>query len=416
MAANGSIFGAMLQEFDGAARILNLEPGIWKILTSPKRQITVSCPIQMDNGEIEVFTGYRVQYNITLGPAKGGIRYHPGVNLDEVKALAAWMTWKCAVAGVPFGGGKGGVICDPTKMSKREIEALTRRYVAEIIDAIGPEKDVPAPDVNTNDQVMAWIMDTYSMHVGHTSTAVVTGKPIEMGGSLGRREATGRGVMIVTREAAKHLGFDIEGATIAVQGFGNVGSVSAELLAGIGARIVAVTDWKGGVYNDKGIDVPALVEYTREHKTVAGFPGGQALPNDDLWGLEVDVLIPAALENQITIDNAPNIRARVVTEGANGPTTPDAHAHLHQRGVFVIPDILANSGGVTTSYFEWVQDRYGYFWELDEVNTRLEKKMVEAFDDVLQTALKYKTDLRTAAYIVAITRVGTVTQLRGMYA
>jgi len=406
----------MLQEFDGAARMLNLEPGIWRILTHPKRQIVVSCPVQMDNGEIEVFTGYRVQYNITLGPAKGGIRYHPDVSLDEVTALAAWMTWKCAVAHIPFGGGKGGIVCDPTRMSKRELEALTRRYIAEIIDAIGPEKDVPAPDVNTNDQVMAWIMDTYSMHVGHTATAVVTGKPIEMGGSLGRREATGRGVMIVTREAAKHLGFDIKGATIAIQGFGNVGSVSAELLAGIGARIVAVTDWKGGVYNEKGLDVAALVQYTREHKTVAGFPGGQVLANDDLWSLEVDVLIPAALENQITMENAPNIRAKVVTEGANGPTTPDAHGHLHTRGVFVIPDILANAGGVTTSYFEWVQDRYGYFWDLEDVNARLEKKMCEAFDDVLQTSLKYTVDLRTAAYMVAIARVGTVTKMRGMYA
>src|SRR6188508_149265 len=274
MAAEGSIFNAMLQEFDGAARLLGLDPGIWKILTNPKRQITVSCPVLMDNGQIEVFTGYRVQYNITLGPAKGGIRYHPDVTLDEVTALAAWMTWKCAVAHVPFGGGKGGVIVDPNRLSRRELEALTRRYIAEIVDAIGPEKDVPAPDVNTNDQIMAWVMDTYSMHVGHTSTAVVTGKPIEMGGSLGRREATGRGVMIVTREAAKHVGFDIVGATIAIQGFGNVGSVSAELLAGIGARIVAVTDWKGGVYNDKGLDVAALVEHTRQHKTVAGFAGG----------------------------------------------------------------------------------------------------------------------------------------------
>jgi len=406
----------MLQEFDGAARMLNLEPGIWRILTHPKRQIVVSCPVQMDNGEIEVFTGYRVQYNITLGPAKGGIRYHPDVSLDEVTALAAWMTWKCAVAHIPFGGGKGGIVCDPTRMSKRELEALTRRYIAEIIDAIGPEKDVPAPDVNTNDQVMAWIMDTYSMHVGHTATAVVTGKPIEMGGSLGRREATGRGVMIVTREAAKHLGFDINGATVAIQGFGNVGSVSAELLAGIGARIVAVTDWKGGVYNKAGLDVAALVEHTRQHKTVAGFAGGDVLSNDDLWALEVDVLIPAALENQITMENAPGIRAKVVTEGANGPTTPEAHEHLHTRGVFVIPDILANAGGVTTSYFEWVQDRYGYFWDLADVNARLEKKMCEAFDDVLQTSLKYQVDLRTAAYIVAIARVGTVTKMRGMYA
>src|SRR5512138_1391488 len=288
MEPTGSIFNAMLQEFDGAARLLGLDAGIWKILTHPKRQIVVSCPVQMDNGEIEVFTGYRVQYNITLGPAKGGIRYHPGVTLDEVTALAAWMTWKCAVAHIPFGGGKGGVICDPTRMSRREIEALTRRYVAEIIDAIGPEKDVPAPDVNTNDQIMAWVMDTYSMHVGHTATAVVTGKPLEIGGSAGRREATGRGVMIVTREAAKHLGFDIKGATVAVQGFGNVGSVSADLLNRLGAKVVAITDWKGGVYNAKGLDVTALSDYVRQHKTVQGFAGAEPMTNEQLFGLEVD--------------------------------------------------------------------------------------------------------------------------------
>jgi glutamate dehydrogenase (NAD(P)+) len=416
MADHGAIFGAMLQEFDGAARILNLEPGIWNILTHPKRQIIVSCPVQMDDGEIEVFTGYRVQYNITLGPAKGGIRYHPDVTLDEVTALAAWMTWKCAVAHIPFGGGKGGVVCDPTRMSRRELEALTRRYVAEIIDAIGPEKDVPAPDVNTNDQIMAWVMDTYSMHVGHTSTAVVTGKPIEMGGSLGRREATGRGVMIVTREAARHLGLPLKGATVAVQGFGNVGSVSAELLAREGAKIVAVTDWKGGVYNPKGLDIPKMIDYAKQNKTIDGFPCGESISNEELFKLDVHTLIPAALENQITLENASDIKARIVTEGANGPTTPDAHRLLHERGVFVIPDILANSGGVTTSYFEWVQDRYGYFWEEDEVNTRLEKKMVEAFNDVLENSIRYKVDMRTAAYIVAISRVATVTKMRGMYA
>ena len=416
MEGGGSIFNAMLQEFDGAARLLGLDPGIWKILTNPKRQIIVSCPIQMDNGEIEVFTGYRVQYNITLGPAKGGIRYHPDVTLDEVTALAAWMTWKCAVAHVPFGGGKGGIVCDPTRMSRRELEALTRRYVAEIVDAIGPEKDVPAPDVNTNDQIMAWVMDTYSMHVGHTSTAVVTGKPIEMGGSLGRREATGRGVMIVTREAAKHLGLEIKGASVAVQGFGNVGSVSADLLSKIGAKIVAVTDWKGGVHNDGGLDIPKMLDYAKQHKTIDGFPGGSSIDNEQLFGLDVDVLVPAALENQITMENAPLIRAKVVAEGANGPTTPDAHRLLHERGVFVIPDILANAGGVTTSYFEWVQDRHGYFWEEEEVNRRLEAKMVEAFHDVLDTSVRYKTDMRTAAYIVAINRVATVTRMRGMYA
>jgi glutamate dehydrogenase (NAD(P)+) len=416
MESTGSIFNAMLEEFDGAARLLGLDPGIWKVLTHPKRQIIVSCPVQMDNGEIEVFTGYRVQYNITLGPAKGGIRYHPGVTLDEVTALAAWMTWKCAVAHVPFGGGKGGVIVDPNRLSRRELEALTRRYVAEIIDAIGPEKDVPAPDVNTNDQIMAWVMDTYSMHVGHTSTAVVTGKPIEMGGSLGRREATGRGVMIVTREAAKHLGLEIRNATVAVQGFGNVGSVSADLLSKIGAKIIAVTDWKGGVYNKNGLDITKMIDYARQRRSIEGFPGGEALDNASLFDLPVDVLIPAALENQITMENAPKIKAKIIAEGANGPTTPDAHKHLHDRGVFVIPDILANAGGVTTSYFEWVQDRHGYFWEEDEVNKRLENKMVEAFVDVLSTSQRYKTDMRTAAYIVAISRVATVTRMRGMYA
>ena len=416
MADHGPLFAAMLEEFDEAARKLNLERGIWEILTHPKRQIIVSCPVQMDNGAIQVFTGYRVQYNITLGPAKGGIRYHPNVSLDEVTALAAWMTWKCAVAHIPFGGAKGGVICDPTKMSRRELEALTRRYVAEIIEAIGPEKDVPAPDVNTNEQVMAWVMDTYSMHVGHTETAVVTGKPLEMGGSQGRRQATGRGVMICARESAKHVGFDIKGATVAIQGFGNVGSVSAELLSEAGARIVAVTDWNGGVYNAKGLNIEKLLVYTAEEKTVEGFAGGEPLTNEQLFELDVDILIPAALENQSSIQNAPKIRAKVIVEGANGPTTPDANNHLHARGVFVVPDILANSAGVTASYFEWVQDRYGYFWTEKEVNERLEAKMCEAFSAVLQTSLKYKVDMRTAAYIVAIGRVATVTRMRGMYA
>jgi glutamate dehydrogenase (NAD(P)+) len=416
MAAHGTIFGAMLQEFDGAARILNLEPGIWKILTRPKRQITVSCPVQMDNGEIEVFTGYRVQYNITLGPAKGGIRYHPDVSLDEVTALAAWMTWKCAVAHIPFGGGKGGVICDPTSMSQRELEALTRRYVAEIIDAIGPDKDVPAPDVNTNEQVMAWVMDTYSMHVGRTETAIVTGKPVVLGGSEGRREATGRGVMICTREAAAHLKLDLAEATVAVQGFGNVGSVSAALLHDLRSKIVAVTDWKGGVYNKGGLDVKRLTEWAVRHHTVDGFDGGDPIENEELFALDVDILIPAALENQLTSDNAGCIKARIVVEGANGPTTPEAHKMLHDRGVFVVPDILANSGGVTGSYFEWVQNRHGFYWSEAEVVRRLERKMVEAFHAVLDTSIKYKTDLRTAAYIEAIDRVATVTRMRGMYA
>ena len=416
MAATGSVFDAMLQEFEGAARILNLDPGIWQMLTHPKRQIIVSCPVQMDSGEIKVFTGYRVQYNVTLGPAKGGIRYHPDVTLDEVTALAAWMTWKCAVAQLPFGGGKGGVICDPTKMSMRELEALTRRYTAEIIDAIGPDKDVPAPDVNTNEQIMAWFSDTYSMHVGHTSTSVVTGKPIEMGGSLGRREATGRGVMIVAREAAKHLGFDLKGTRVAVQGFGNVGSIGAQLMARQGAKIIAVTDWKGGVYDPAGLDVDKLIEYVRQNKTVNGYPDAEPLGQKDVFKTDAEILIPAALEKQITSENVNDIKAKLIVEGANGPTTPDAHRVLHERGVFVVPDILANAGGVTTSYFEWVQDRHGYFWTEKEVNERLEAKMCEAFKTVLETAQKYKVDMRAAAYVVAINRVATVTKLRGMYA
>ena len=414
--AHGDVFGAMLQEFEGAARILNLDPGIWQILTHPKRQIIVSCPVQMDSGEIKVFTGYRVQYNVTLGPAKGGIRYHPDVTLDEVTALAAWMTWKCAVAQLPFGGGKGGVICDPTKMSMRELEALTRRYTAEIIDAIGPDKDVPAPDVNTNEQIMAWFSDTYSMHVGHTSTSVVTGKPIEMGGSLGRKEATGRGVMIVARESAKHLGFDLKGSRVAVQGFGNVGSIAAMLMARQGAKIIAVTDWKGGVFNARGLDVEKLITHVQKHKTVNAFPDADPLGQADVFRTDAEILIPAALEKQITEANVKDIKAKLIIEGANGPTTPGAHKALHSRGVFVVPDILANAGGVTTSYFEWVQDRHGYFWTEKEVNERLEAKMCEAFGAVLETAQKFNVDMRAAAYIVAINRVATVTRLRGMYA
>ena len=416
MAQHGDVFKSMLQEFEGAARILNLDPGIWQMLTHPKRQIIVSCPVQMDNGEIKVFTGYRVQYNVTLGPAKGGIRYHPDVTLDEVTALAAWMTWKCAVAQLPFGGGKGGVVCDPTKMSMRELEALTRRYTAEIIDAIGPDKDVPAPDVNTNEQIMAWFSDTYSMHVGHTSTSVVTGKPIEMGGSLGRREATGRGVMIVARESAKHLGFGLKGSRVAVQGFGNVGSIAAMLLAREGAKIIAVTDWKGGVFNAKGLDVDKLIAHVQKHKTVNAYPHAEPLAQTDVFKTDAEILIPAALEKQITEKNVSDIKAKLIVEGANGPTTPGAHKTLHSRGVFVVPDILANAGGVTTSYFEWVQDRHGYFWTEKEVNERLEAKMCEAFDAVWQTAQKFDVDMRAAAYIVAINRVATVTRLRGMYA
>src|SRR5213082_765108 len=397
-ATNGSIFGAMLQEFDGAAHILNLEPGIWKILTSPKRQIIVSCPVQMDNGEIEVFTGYRVQYNITLGPAKGGIRYHPGVNLDEVTALAAWMTWKCAVANIPFGGGKGGVICDPTRMSRRELEALTRRYIAEIVDAIGPEKDVPAPDVNTNDQVMAWVMDTYSMHVGHTTTPVVTGKPVELGGSLGRREATGRGCMIVTKEALRHLGMPVKGTTVSIQGFGNVGSVAAQLLGREGCKIVAIGDRSVSLYNERGIDIDDAIAHVKKNRSLDGYGKAEVVSGTDLLTLDVDVLLPAALENVITTRNAGDVKARIICEGANGPTTAAADSILDENGVFVIPDILANAGGVTVSYFEWVQDRGGYFWPEDLVNERLETIMRRSFHEVLSMSRERRVNMRTASY------------------
>jgi glutamate dehydrogenase (NAD(P)+) len=414
-ATNGSIFAAMLQEFDGAARILNLEPGIWKILTHPKRQIIVSCPVQMDNGEIEVFTGFRVQYNITLGPAKGGIRYHPGVSLDEVTALAAWMTWKCAVAHIPFGGGKGGVICDPTKMSKREIEALTRRYIAEIVDAIGPEKDVPAPDVNTDAQIMAWVMDTYSMHVGHTTTSVVTGKPIELGGSLGRREATARGCTVAIEEACKHLGKQLEGMTVAIQGYGNAGSIAHDLLHARGAKVIAVSDSRGGITSSRGLDPKVVQAHKAETGTVVGLAGTDKIGNRELLELKVDILIPAALENQITEENAPKIKPKILAEAANGPTTPDADPILHENGVYLIPDILANAGGVTVSYFEWVQDLANYFWTEEEVNQKLETIMRRSFKDVAALAEKHRVHNRTAAYMLGVGRVAEATKLRGLY-
>ncbi|HET9134028.1 MAG TPA: Glu/Leu/Phe/Val dehydrogenase, partial [Gemmatimonadales bacterium] len=350
-------FEAMMSRFDDAARRLNLEPGLYKVLRSPERQVIVSVPVLRDNGEVEVYTGIRVQHNTSRGPAKGGIRFDLAVTLDEVNALAAWMTWKCAVVNLPFGGGKGGVVCDPTTMSAGELERLTRRYTAGIIEILGPDSDVPAPDVNTNERVMAWIMDTYSMHKGHTVTAVVTGKPVEMGGSLGRRDATGRGCLQVTKRALEKLGMPIAGATVAVQGFGNVGSTAARLMAAEGMRVVAVSDKHGGIYDPQGLDVPAVLAYVKEHRFLEGYPGATAISNEALLELEVDVLVPAALENVITSKNAPNIQAKIICEGANGPTTAKADAILDEKGVFVIPDILANAGGVTVSYFEWVQDR-----------------------------------------------------------
>ena len=403
------------RQFDEAAARLKLPAGTKEMLKRPRRCTTVSLPVQMDDGTLRVFTGYRVQHSIVRGPAKGGIRYHPDVNLDEVAALAAWMTWKCAVVNIPFGGGKGGIICDPSKMSKGELERLTRRYAADLSDLFGPESDVPAPDVNTNEQVMAWIVDTYSMHERRTEYAVVTGKPLDVGGSAGRREATGRGVLLCIREASKHLGMPLQGATVAVQGFGNVGSVSADLLSKEGAKIVAVSDVTGGVHNSAGLDVPALLSWVADHRGVAGFPGGKPLTTP-IVEHECDILIPAALENQITAENAARVRARIIAEGANGPTTPDADRILQGKQVFVIPDILCNSGGVTVSYFEWVQNRMGLYWPEAEVNGRLEHTMVQAFKDVLAKSMEHGVNMRVAAFMVAIERVVKVIMLRGLYA
>jgi glutamate dehydrogenase (NAD(P)+) len=409
-------FEAMMSRLDRAAELLDLEPGLYKVLRHAEKQITLSIPVLMDNGEVEVYTGYRVLYNTSRGPAKGGIRFDMQVNLDEVTALAAWMTWKCAVVNLPFGGAKGGVICDPLKMSVGELERLTRRYTAGIISTLGPDSDVPAPDVNTNERVMAWIMDTYSMHMRHTVTGVVTGKPVEMGGSLGRREATGRGVMLCVKEALDHLGMPISGTSVAVQGFGNVGSVAATLLAQEGCRVTAISDRSAAIVNEAGIDVADAVAYVRKHKTLEGYRGGDEVPGSDILTLDVDVLVPAALENVITTKNASRIRARIIAEGANGPTTAAADSILEDKGIFVVPDILCNAGGVTVSYFEWVQDRAGYFWPEDVVNDRLREIMTRSFQDVLNLSREHKVNMRTAAYMLAISRVATVHRLRGIYA
>jgi len=409
-------FEAMMERFDHAAKLLNLDPGLYKVLRNPERQIIVSVPVLRDNGETEVYTGYRVLYNTSRGPGKGGIRFDLNVTLEEVKALAAWMTWKCALVNIPFGGAKGGVVCDPSTMSMGELERVTRRYTASIIDTLGPDSDVPAPDVNTNERVMAWIMDTYSMHKRHTVTAVVTGKPVEMGGSLGRREATGRGCVFVTREALAKLGMSLRGARVAVQGFGNVGSVTADLMAKEGATIVAVSDKSGGLVNPKGLDVADLIKWVRERRQLSGYPKADAITNDELLLTDCDVLVPAALENVITRKNAPHIKAKVICEGANGPTTAAADKILEDKGIFVIPDILANAGGVTVSYFEWVQDRGGYFWDEETVNTRLEKIMVRSFSDVHSLASRHKVTPRVAAYMLAVDRVAAMHRLRGMYA
>jgi glutamate dehydrogenase (NAD(P)+) len=407
---------AQAARFDLAAQKLNLDEGLWKVLRYPNREIILHIPVAMDDGSLEVFTGFRVQHSIARGPAKGGIRYAPDVTLDEVRALASWMTWKCAVVNIPFGGAKGGVICDPHKMSQSELERMTRRYTAELVDFIGPEKDVPAPDVNTNEQVMAWMMDTYSMHMRQTVTAVVTGKPLNIGGSRGRREATGRGIMIVCEEAIKKLGLVRENTRVIVQGFGNVGSNAALLMAEAGYKIIGIIEVDGSLYNANGINVQALSQYRQRNRTVVGFPDAQAADPAELMVTECEILIPAATENQITSRNAERVKCKILAEGANGPTTAAADEILADKKVFVIPDILCNAGGVTTSYFEWVQDRQGYFWKESVVNEQLEHIMKTAFDDVVRYAETHSVNNRIAAYMLAIDRVAYTIRQRGIYA
>ncbi len=411
-----SVFENVLHQIDTAAALLKIDPALVEIMKQPRRSIIVKLPIHMDDGSFQVFTGYRVQHSIVRGPAKGGIRFHPNVTLDEVQALASWMTWKCAVVNIPFGGGKGGITVDPKKLSRGELERLTRRYTADLIDVFGPDSDVPAPDINTNEQTMAWIMDTYSMHVRHTEAAVVTGKPFLIGGSHGRREATGRGLMLTVREAYKALGLDIKKATAGVVGFGNVGSIAAELLHGMGVKVIAVTDVLGGVMNKNGLDIPRLIEHANTTGSVVGFPGTTPISNQEVVALDVELLVPAALENLITGENAGSVKARIIAEGANGPTMPEADRILEKKGVFIIPDILCNAGGVTVSYFEWVQNRIGYYWTEDEVNRRLEIAMVAAFNDVYAVSEKYKVNMRVAAFMLGIKRVVDVILLRGVYA
>lgn len=406
----------MMKRFDIAAEILELEPGVYEYLKSPAKQVIVSIPIMMDDGRMKMFEGYRVIHNDILGPSKGGIRYAPDVTIDEVKALAAWMTWKCAVMNIPFGGAKGAVKCDVTTLTKIELEKITRRYTSNLIDIFGPDRDIPAPDMNTNEQIMAWIMDTYSMHMRRTETAVVTGKPLILGGSLGRREATGRGCMIVTLGAMERLKIKPADARIAVQGFGNVGSVTAQLLMEQGCQIIGISDVSGAYYNKNGIDIPSALQWVAEHRTLEGFKGGDKFTQEELLELQCDVLIPAAKEEQITALNAPKIRAKIICEGANGPTVAGADPILNDKGIIVIPDILANAGGVTVSYFEWAQDRAGYFWTLDRVNRRLERMMRSSFDAVYASASKYNVTLRIGAYILAIDKVARTLKMRGIYA
>jgi len=409
-------FESMMSRFDRAAKLLDLNPDLYAVMRVPNRELKVYIPVRMDSGRIQVFEGFRVQHNFARGPAKGGIRYAPDVTIEEVRALAAWMTWKCAVVNVPFGGAKGGVICDPWQMSQGELERMTRRYASELIDIIGPEKDVPAPDMNTNEQTMAWIMDTYSMHARHTVTAVVTGKPIDLGGSRGRREATGRGVLFVVNEAMKKFKMTPPSTRVVVQGSGNVGGIGAQLMHEAGYKVIAISDMHGGIYNPAGIDIPAAMEHLRATRSFEEYPNAERVSNAELLEIECDVLVPAATENQITSKNAERINCKVLAEGANGPTTAAADEILQRKGIFVIPDILANAGGVTVSYFEWVQDRMGYFWKEDVVNERLQDVMVASFNELVKFAEKHNVDTRTAAYMLAIDRVAYDTRMRGIYA
>ena len=412
-------FAIAQHQFDLAAERLDLDDGLRRIMRVPQRELSVNFPVKHDDGSIRVYSGYRVQHNITRGPAKGGLRYHPAVDIDEVRALAMWMTWKCALVNIPFGGAKGGVIVEPKQLSMHELERLTRRFAAEISVIIGPERDIPAPDMNTNPQVMAWFMDTISMHRGYTVPAVVTGKPLGIGGSLGRVDATGRGVSIVTREAARHLGMRLDRATVVVQGFGNVGSVSADMLATLGCRVVAVSDVTGGYYNRQGLNIPAMIEHVRRspNRSLVGYEqrGMERTTNAELLELPCDILVPAALENQITALNANRIHARIIIEGANGPTTPDADQILYDKGIFVVPDILANAGGVTVSYFEWVQGLQEFFWSEEEINQRLEQIMVRSFASTLELALSERITMRLAAYLISVRRVADATLIRGIY-
>jgi glutamate dehydrogenase (NAD(P)+) len=416
-----NLYASALQQFDKAAQHVDLSPGIAAYLRLPKRELTVNFPVEMDDGSVRVFTGYRVHHNVALGPTKGGLRYHPAVSLDEIRALAMWMTWKCAVLGIPYGGAKGGVICDPHSMSLGELENLTRRYATEISIIVGREKDIPAPDVNTNPQIMAWIMDTLSMRSGFSDTGVVTGKPIEIGGSLGRLDATSRGCLYVAEETLKERGETLEGKTVAIQGFGNAGSFAASLFARAGARVVAVCDSRGGVYNSTGLDVDRLIRLKQESTTVAEYPDGDRVDPKQLLERPCDILIPAAVEDQITEANADRIQAGIVVEAANGPTTPEADQILNERGVTVLPDVLANAGGVTVSYFEWVQDLGSFFWDEERVYRELKRVMTAAYRDVsaeldrLQSLHGPQINHRQAAYVLAIQRVARATQLRGIY-